>query len=84
MKRAKIDRHTSRKLVRSVLSEVAATHGLTEADLLVRDKHKPAVTARHEAWAICYRLGLTHEAIASVGGWDNSTVREGVRMAACR
>jgi chromosomal replication initiation ATPase DnaA len=81
-KRQKIGPHTARKLVRSVLSDVALRHGLTEADLLVRDRHPVAVAARHEAFAACRSLGLTLQAIASVGGWDHTTVRAGAMKGA--
>lgn len=67
----------NRRIVRLTLAAVAHSHGLTEADLLVRDRHPRAVRARHQAWAACRSLGLTLRAIADVGGWDQSTVREG-------
>ena len=82
MARATINHHNARRIVRSALSEAAEVRGMTEADLLVRDKHKRAVEARHEAWAKCRRLGLTLEAIAAVGGWDHTTVRNGAMKGA--
>ena len=77
MKRAKKSPTAARKLVRSIFAEVAVSHGLTEADLLVRDRHRAAVAARHEAFRACRKLGLTLAAIADVGGWHITTVREG-------
>ena len=66
------------------MASVAESHGLTEADILVRDRHPRAVRARHQAWAACRRLGLTLQAIADVGGWDHSTVREGAMKGASK
>lgn len=77
MDRARRHNAEARRIVRLTLAAVAHSHGLTEADLLVRDRHPRAVRARHQAWAACRSLGLTLKAIADVGGWDHSTVREG-------
>lgn len=79
----KLSRNVSaRPTIRKIFQSVAESHGLTEADLLVRDRSGPVAAARHEAWAKCRRAGMTLQAIASVGGWDHTTVREGAMKGA--
>ena len=71
-----------RKHIRMIISAVARSHGYTEADLLVRDRHRPVVRARHVAFKACRDAGFSCGAIASVGGWDVSTVFTGARSGA--
>lgn len=68
--------------MRKIFQDTAAKHGLSEADLYVRDRRAPYVAARREAWALCYRNGRghTYEAIAALGGWDHTTIMHGVAI----
>ena len=67
-----------REAMRSIMRSVADRHGLTEADLYVRDRRGPVCLARSEAWAKCYHAGFTYVKIASVAGWDHTSVIYGV------
>ena len=66
----------NRKAMRPIFRAVAASYGLSEADLYVRDKRKHVAAARREAWEGCRRLGFTYQAIADLAGWDCSTVQQ--------
>jgi hypothetical protein len=63
-----------RKHMRLIFRGVAASHGLEEADLYVRDRSPRFVSARHAAWAQCRAVGFVCQDIADLGGWDCSTV----------
>jgi len=67
-----------RARIRSIIAATAAKHGMSEADILVRDRHAHVVAARSEAWAVARQAGFTFTAIAKVGGWDHSSVGQGV------
>ncbi|MFC3060036.1 hypothetical protein [Paenirhodobacter populi] len=68
-----------REYLRDVFRAAAGRHGLTEADLYIRDQSKPLVAARHEAWAEARRSGFTLKEIASIAGWDHTSVMHGAR-----
>lgn len=67
-----------REAMRSIMRSVAECHGLTDADLYVRDRRKHIVDARHEAWTKCREAGFTFQAIAGLAGWDHTSVLQGV------
>lgn len=69
---------SQRARIRSIIAATAARHGMSEADILVRDRHAHVVAARSEAWAMARDAGFTFTAIAKVGGWDHSSVGQGV------
>lgn len=68
------------KPLRAIFQAIAAKHGLSEADLYVRDRLPKVVAARWQAWAECYASGYTYEAIAALAGWDATSVMHGVAM----
>lgn len=67
----------TRKQIRQIIAAVAQSHGYTEADLLVRDRHRPVVKARHAAFRACCDAGFTYAAVAAVGGWHGSAISYG-------
>ena len=69
-----------RRGIRDIIASVAARHGLTEADIYVRDRSAPVSAARREAWALAYAAGFSMVEIARVGGWNHSSIRHGVRQ----
>lgn len=69
----------TRHQLRTIMRAACARHGVSEADILVRDRTARIVAARWEAWADCWRAGETYTAIAAVGGWDHTSVAHGVK-----
>ena len=67
-----------RSMLRRIMRDVAAKHGLSEGDIYLRDRTAPMVAARHEAWAKCREAGFTLQAIAGLAGWDHTSVMHGV------
>ena len=67
-----------RESMRQIMRCVAERHGFTEADLYVRDRRGPICRVRSEAWSACYHAGFTYVKIASVAGWDHTSVIYGV------
>ena len=47
---------------------------VTEADLYVRDRRPKFVTARVVLWKMQDAKGFTQEEIASLAGWDHTTI----------
>lgn len=68
-----------RSMLRRIMRDVAAKHGLSEGDIYLRDRTAPMVAARHEAWAKCREAGFTLQAIAGLAGWDHTSILTGVR-----
>ena len=67
-----------RSMLRRIMRDVAAKHGLSEGDIYLRDRTAPMVAARHEAWAKCREAEFTLQAIAGLEGWDHTSVMHGV------
>ena len=63
-----------RKDMRRIAVMVAALHDITEADLYVRDRNPHFVKARVVFWKMLYKKGFTQETIASLAGWDHTTI----------
>ena len=64
--------------MRAIFRDTAARHGMTEADLYIRDKASDISMARWEAWTLCHAAGFTYTAIADLAGWDHTSVSHGV------
>lgn len=69
-----------RQSIRAIIASVAARHGLTEADIYVRDRSGPVSAARREAWTSAHAAGFSMADIARVGGWNHSSICQGVRQ----
>jgi len=67
---------TARAAMRGIFRSTAAQHGITEADLYVRDKSTAPI--RWAAWAACRDAGFTYAAIAKLAGWNHTSVVHGV------
>lgn len=70
---------TQRDQMRIIFQDVAARHGMTEADLYVRDRRQSVSVARFEAWSECSDRGFSLPIIAALGGWHHTSVLHGVR-----
>ena len=71
---------TQRDEMRIIFRDVADKHGMTEADLYVRDRSFAVAAARWEAWAECRARGYSFPVIAALGGWDHTSIMHGVRQ----
>lgn len=71
-----------RAAMRAILRAVAASHGLTEADIYVRDRSGPLVRARQAGFFALDAAGFALAEIAALGGWDDATVRHGIEAEA--
>lgn len=67
---------SARDAMRRIFRSTAMRHGVTEADLYIRDKTVAPI--RWEAWAICRNEGFTYAAIAKLAGWNHTSVVHGV------
>lgn len=70
----------ARAAMRKIFQETAARHGLSEADLYVRDRRSSYAIARHDAWDKCCKAGFIRADIVLLGGWDWTTVDHGVKQ----
>lgn len=68
-----------RDAMRVIFKDIADKHGMTEADLYVRDRCYAVSRARWAAWAECRARGYSFPVIAALGGWDHTTIIHGVR-----
>lgn len=68
-----------RSAMRTIFQNVADKHGMTEADLYVRDRSTAISRARWAAWAECRARGYSLLVIAALGGWDHTSVMHGIR-----
>jgi chromosomal replication initiation ATPase DnaA len=69
-----------RQSIRAIIATVAARHGLTEADIYVRDRSGPVSVARRAAWTSAHAAGFSKAEIARVGGWNHSSICHAVRQ----
>jgi chromosomal replication initiation ATPase DnaA len=60
--------------MRDIMRQVAARHGLTEADLLIHDRNAHYVAARREAWQIMRAAGYAYAQIGALSGRDHTTI----------
>ena len=67
-----------RLIMRMIFASVAERHGMSEADMYVRDRRRAVAVVRWEAWVECRNAGCTYSAIAGHAGWHPSTVVIGV------
>jgi chromosomal replication initiation ATPase DnaA len=65
--------------MRDIMRQVAARHGLTEADLLIHDRNAHYVRARREAWQIMRSAGYTYAEIGAISGRDHTTILHSVQ-----
>jgi chromosomal replication initiation ATPase DnaA len=73
----------NREAMRAIFRHVARDHELTEADLYVRDRTAPVAEARACAMRACYDEGFSSPEIASLAGWDVTTVRRAITQLGC-
>ena len=70
-----------RKNMRAIVRAVAQSHGLTEADIYVRDRSKNISYARAVAWRECHLAGHSYTTIAELAGWNFQSVAYGIGRA---
>lgn len=75
-----------RPLLRDIMREVAARHGLTVAQMLSKRRTRPLVHARHEVmWEARRRTALSYPHIAELMGFkDHTSIIHGERAHAKR
>ena len=74
---------TPRQYTDRIISRIAATHGLTLAEVVQQDKRHKTVNIRHQVWLdVCLELGWTTTQVARRLNRDHSTIIYGRQKAA--
>jgi len=65
--------------VMSIVDDVAETHGLTQAEILGRNRQAHIVRARHECFGIAKGAGVSYADIGRSMGRDHTAIMHGVK-----
>lgn len=76
---------TRRQQINATITVVALRHDVPVEDIMVGDRKRPIVNARHEAmYLLRNKFRLSYPRIGAIMGRDHSTVMHGVRAHAAR
>lgn len=73
-----------RELCMELAAQLSRTSGIPVEDILGKNRDPLIVAARHQLWMLLSERGMSSNAIAMVVGYDQSSIRYGVRKANSR
>lgn len=79
---ARAKRLTPRRRLHLIVDDVASATGIPAGSIMGRSRLNETVRARHLAWFIAHRSGMSYAEIGRQAGVDHTTVISGVRKEA--